>query len=114
MKSAPNARPIAAATRCPAEVAARRPERRSEHPPAVQRQRREKVEDEQREVDVAEPRSDPVDLLDARDRRRRDSTKAAPITSDTSGAGDRDPELRARCREQSPRNLRDAPEQPRA
>ena len=67
------------------------------HAPAVQRERGEEVEDEECQVDVAEPGDDAVDRL----RRRREPGEEHEESAEHEGddrSGDRDPELRARAR----------------
>ena len=61
------------------------PERRAEHAAAVQRQRRQQVEREQYEVDVAEPGDDPVDAVRQARHRGDAGRRATPSASETSG-----------------------------
>lgn len=81
----------------PGEVLARMPQDRTQDPSAVERQRRQEVEGEQHQVDVAEPGGDAVDRV-------RKPSPGDPDRGETEherdrGAGDRDPELRPGRRE---------------
>ncbi len=96
--------------RRPAEVSARSPERRAQHPAAVERERGEKVEDEQREVDVAEPGGDGVHHL-GQARFPREEYEDSSEDERDERAGDGDAELGPRGREH-PSELRHAAEQP--
>jgi hypothetical protein len=100
---------VGADPRCPAEVASALPERRPQHAAAVERQRRDQVEDEQREIDVAEPGSDAVD--GARQSGDRDQHEDDTENKRHERSCDRDPKLGPSARE-STLELRHAPEQP--
>ena len=94
---------------CPGEIAFALPQRRPQHAAAVERQRRDQVEDQQGEIDVAEPGSDAVD--GARQSGDRDQHEDDTENERHERPCDRDPELRARAGE-STLELRHTPEQP--
>src|SRR3954451_24137263 len=94
----------------PAEVAARAPEGGSEHAASVEWQRGQEVEEEEDEVDVAEPRGDAVcHLRQARFPGEEDEHR--PEDERHEGARDRDPKLRPGTRKHSS-ELGDAAEEP--
>ena len=83
--------------RGPCEVVPSGPEGRSQHSPTVERERREKIEDEECQVDVAEPGGGAVHRL----RRRREPGEEHEEDAEHEGddrSGDRNPELSARTR----------------
>ena len=83
--------------RGPAEVTPALPQRRVEDSPAVERYRGNQVEDEEAQVDVAEPRNDGVRAL--RKARKGERDEEDPEREGDERTGDGDAELRAGARE---------------
>jgi hypothetical protein len=92
------------------QISRSRPERRTEHTPAVERQRRDHVEQEQKEVDEPEPRGDAVHRA-RKIEQPGGEHEQDPDRERDERAGDRDPELRPRAREHA-LEARDPAEEP--